>query len=371
MTPLKLNSLDPAWVPLMNEAVGLGRGFSVPLPGGPFEFRFTAAPHRYAADRVFEVSFGREPVWAAVTDFAGLVERTGLIGPDGVGDRVPESLVPALAEAMLEEVMRAVQVKLGVRSGPVRSRPDPSESGSDPECRLHFTLSVSGRLVTAGHVGFGAGLVAPIQEAVSSLPRALGGRATAIPLFATVEIGWITLQRSTLAGLAPDDLIFPDRMVAEPNDGPIVRLGPRLAFQARREGAELVLIGRVADVGLPHDGPFPVASAASEGPAPPSSVDPPIEVALVLGRVAIPLDRAAGLRPGAHLAFAIDSASVLQLVGGGRTLGTGRLIRLADRAAIQLRAWPGSAQRGSARPASSAVEQPVSTPTSPGGAPAQ
>jgi flagellar motor switch/type III secretory pathway protein FliN len=369
MTPLKLNALDPAWVPLVNEAVGLGRGFSVPLPGGPFEFRFTAPPHRYAADRVFEVSFGREPVWAGVTDFAGLVERTGLIGPDGVGDRVPESLVPPLVEAMLEEVMRAVQVKLGVRSGPVRSRPDPSES--DAECRLHFTLSVSGRMVTAGHLGFGAGLVAPIREAIGSLPGALAEHPAAIPLFATVEIGWTTLLRSTLAGLAPDDLIFPDRMVAEPNDGPIVRLGPRLAFQARREGTELVLIGRVADAGLPHDGPFPVASPASAGPAPAGPVDPPIEVALVLGRVAIPLDRAAGLRPGARLAFAIDPSSVLQLVGGGRTLGSGRLIRLADRAAIQLRAWRGAARRASAPLANSAVEQPVPTPTSPGSAPDQ
>ena len=125
MTPLKLEALDPAWVPLINEAVGLGRGFSVPLPGGPFEFRFAAAPPRYAADRVFEVSFGPEPVWAGVTDFARLVERTGLLGPDGGGDRLPESLVPALVEAMLEEVIRAVQVHLGARAGPVRSRPDP------------------------------------------------------------------------------------------------------------------------------------------------------------------------------------------------------------------------------------------------------
>jgi flagellar motor switch/type III secretory pathway protein FliN len=265
--------------------------------------------------------------------------------------------------------MRAVQVKLGVRSGPVRSRPDPSESG--PECRLHFTLSVSGRLVTVGHVGFGAGLVAPIQEAIGSLPRALAERPAAIPLFATVEVGWTTLQRSTLAGLAPDDLIFPERMVAEPNDGPIVRLGPRLAFQARREGTELVLTGRVADTGWPHDGPFPVASLASDGPATPDSVDPPIEVALVLGRVAIPIDRAAGLGPGARLAFAIDPTSVLQLVAGGRSLGTGRLIRLADRAAIQLRAWPGPARPGSAPLANFVVEQPVPTPTAPMGAPAQ
>ena len=369
MTPLTFEAFDPAWVPLVNEAVGFGRGFSVPLPGGPFELRFTAAPPRYAADRVFEVSFGREPVWAGVTDFAGLVERTGLIGPDGVGDRVPESLVPPLVEAMLEEVMRAVQVNLGARAGPVRSRPDPS--GSDPECRLHFTLSASGRPVTAGHLGFGAGLAAPVREAIGSLPKAPAGRPAAIPLFATVEIGWTTLLRSTLARLAPDDLIFPDRMVAEPNEGPIVRLGPRLAFQARREGTELVLIGRVADAGLPHDGPIPVASPASAGPAAPGSVDPPVEVALVLGRVAIPLDRATGLRPGARLAFAIDPTSVLQLVGGGRTLGTGRLIRLADRAAIHLRAWRGAARRGSAPLANSAVEQPVPTPTSPGSASAQ
>jgi flagellar motor switch/type III secretory pathway protein FliN len=339
------------------------------LPGGPFEFRFTAAPHRYAADRTFEVSFGPEPVWAGVTDFAGLVERTGLIGPDGVGNRVPESLVPALVEAMLEEAMRAMQVKLGVRSGPVRSRPDPSEW--DAECRLHFTLSLSGRVVTAGHVGFGAGLVAPIREAIGSLPRALAGRFAAIPLFATVEIGWTTLPRSTLIGLAPDDLIFPDRMVAEPNDGPIVRLGPRLAFQARREGTELVLIGRVAEAESPHDGPSPVASPASAGPAPPGSVDPPIEVALVLGRVAIPLARAEGLGPGTRLAFASDPKSVMQLVGGGRTLGTGRLIRLADRAAILLRAWGGAARCGSAPLANSADEQPVPTPTRPGSAPAQ
>ena len=369
MTPLKFEALDPAWVPLVNEAVGLGRGFSVPLPGGPFELRFTAAPPRYAADRVFEVSFGREPVWAGVTDFAGLVERTGLIGPDGVGDRVPESLVPALVEAMLEEVTRAAQVKLGVRYGPVWSQADPSES--DAECRLHFTLSVSGRLVTAGHVGFGAGLVAPIRAAIGSLPRALAERPAAIPLFATVEIGWTTLLRSTLAGLAPDDLIFPDRMVAEPNDGPIVRLGPRLAFQARREGTELVLIGRVADAGSPPDGPLRVASPTSAGPAPPGGVDPPIEVALVLGRVAIPLDRAAGLGPGACLAFAIDPTSDVQLVGGGRTLGIGRLIHLADRVAVHLRPWPGAVRRGAAPGANAPVEQPVPTPMSPGSAPAQ
>jgi hypothetical protein len=369
MTPLELKALDPAWVPLVNEAVGLGRGFSVPLPGGPFEFRFTAAPPRYSADRVFEVSFGREPVWAGVTDFAGLVERTGLLGPDGVGDRVPESLVPALIEAMLEEVIKAVQGNLGVRSGPVRSRPDPSES--DPECWLHFTLSASGRLVTAGHLGFGAGLTAPIREAIGSLPKSLAARHAAIPLHATIEIGWTTLLRSTLAGLAPDDLIFPDRMVAEPNDGPIVRLAPRLAFQARREGTELVLIGRVPDAGLPHDGPFPVASSAPAGPAPPGAVDPPIEVALVLGRIAIPLDRAAGLGPGARLAFAIDPASVLQLVGGGRTLGIGRLIRLADRAAVHLRAWPGAARRRQAPLAKASVEQSPPIPTSPRSAPTQ
>jgi hypothetical protein len=369
MKPLQLNALDPARVPLVNAAVGLARALSVPLPGGPFEFRFTAAPPRYAADRVFEVSFGREPVWAGVTDFAGLVERTGLLGPDGVGDRVPESLLPALVEAMLEEVIRAVQVKLGVRSGPVRSRPDSSES--DVECRLYFTLSASGRPVTAGHLGFGAGLTAPIRQAIGSLPKALAGPSAAIPLFATVEIGWATLLRSTLAELAPGDLIFPDRMVAEPNDGPIVRLAPRLAFQARREGTELELIGRAPEPGLPHDGPFPVASTASAGPAPPGAVDPRIELALVLGRVAIPLDRAAGLRPGARLAFAIDPASDLQLVGGGRPLGIGRLIRLADRVAVQLRAWPGAAPRGPAPLANAPVEQPVPNPTSPGSAPAQ
>ena len=148
MTPLKFEALDPAWVSLVNEAVGLGRGFSVSLPGGPFELRFTAAPPRYAADRVFEVSFGREPVWAGVTDFARLVEQAGLLGPDGGGDHVPESLVPALVEAMLEEVIRAVQVNLGAPAGPVRSRPDPP--GSDAACRLHFTLSASGRPVLWG-----------------------------------------------------------------------------------------------------------------------------------------------------------------------------------------------------------------------------
>jgi flagellar motor switch/type III secretory pathway protein FliN len=369
MTPLKLEALDPAWVPLINEAVGLGRGFSVPLPGGPFEFRFTAAPPRYAADRVFEVSFGREPVRAGVTDFARLLERTGLLGPDGGGDRVPESLVPALVEAMLEEVIRAAQVHLGARAGPIRSRPDPSESNA--ECRLHFTLSASGRPVTAGHLGIGAGLTAPIRKAISSLPKALARIPAAIPLFATVEIGWTTLPLSTLAGLAPDDLIFPERMVAEPEDGPIVRLGPRLAYQSRRDGTELVLIGRVADVPLPHDGPSPVSSPASAGPAPPGTVDPPIELALVLGRVAIPLDRAAGLGPGTRLAFAIDPTSDLQLVGGGRTLGIGRLIRLADRAAVYLRAWPGVVRRGAAPLANVPVEKPVPTPTSPGSAPAQ
>jgi flagellar motor switch/type III secretory pathway protein FliN len=369
MMPLALEALDPSWVALVNEAVGLGRGFSVPMPGGPFELCFTAAPPRYAADRVFEVSFGREPAWAGVTDFARLVERTGLLGPDGDGDRVPESLVPALVEAMLEEVIRAVQAKLGVQAGPVRSRPDPS--GSDPECRLHFTLSASGRPVTAGHLGFGAGLTAPIREAIGSLPKAPATRPAAIPLFATVEIGWTTLPLSTLAGLAPDDLIFPDRMVAEPDNGPIVRLGPRLAFQACRDGAELVLIGRVADAGSPHGGPLPVASPASAGPVPPGTVDPPIELALVLGRVAIPLDRAAGLGPGTRLAFAIDPTSVLQLVGGGRTLGIARLIRLADRVGVRLLAWPGMARRGSDPLANAHVEQPVSTPTSPASAPAQ
>jgi flagellar motor switch/type III secretory pathway protein FliN len=368
MTPLKLEALDPAWVPLINEAVGLGRGFSVPLPGGPFEFRFTLAPPRYAADRVFEVSFGHEPVRAGVTDFARLLERTGLLGPDGGGDRLPESLVPALVEAMLEEVIRAVQVHLGARAGPVRSRPDPSESGA--ECRLHFTLSDSGRLVTAGHLGFGAGLTAPIREAISSLPKAPAG-GPAIPLFATVEIGWATLPLSTLAGLAPDDLIFPARMVAEPEDSPIVRLGPRLAFQSRRDATELVLIGRVADAGSTHDGPSRVASPTSGGPAPPSTVDPPIEVALVLGRIAIPLDRAAGLGPGARLPFAIDPTSDLQLVGGGRTLGIGRLIRLADRVGVHVCAWPGVARRRPAPLANAPIEPPVPTPTSPASATAQ
>jgi type III secretion system YscQ/HrcQ family protein len=367
MTPLKFEALDPAWVPLVNEAVGLGRGFSVPLPGGPFELRFTAAPPRYAADWVFEVSFGREPVWAGVTDFARLAERTGLLGPHGGEDRVPESLVPALVEAMLEEVIRAVQVNLGAPAGPVRSRPDPP--GSDAACRLHFTLSASGRPVTAGHLGFGAGLAAPVREAIGALPKAPAGRPAAIPLFATVEIGWTTLSVATLAGLAPGDLILPDRMVAEPNDGPIVRLGPRLAFQARREGTELVLIGRVADAGSPPDGPLRVASPTSAGPAPPGGVDPPIEVALVLGRVAIPLDRAAGLGPGARLAFAIDPISDVQLVGGGRTIGIGRLIHLADRVAVHLRPWPGAARRGAAPVANAPVEQPVPIPMSPGSAP--
>jgi hypothetical protein len=369
MTPLLLEALDPAWVPLVNEAVGLGRGCPVPWPGGPFEFRFTAAPPRYTADRVFEVSFGPEPVWAGVTDFARLVERTGLLGPDGGGDCVPESLVPALVEAMLEEVIRTVQVKLGARAGPVHVRPDPSEP--DAACRLHYTLSAAGQPVTAGHLGFGADLIAAIREAISSLPKALARRGAAIPLFATVEIGWTTLLRSTLAGLAPDDLIFPDRMVEEPNDGPIVRLGPGLAFQARREGTELVLIGRVADAGLPRDGPFPVASPACAGRAPPGTVDPPIEVALVLGRVAMPLDRAAGLGPGARLAFATDPTSLLHLQGGGRTLGTGRLIRLADRVAVHLSAWQGAARRGPAPVANPSVEQPVPAPTHPGSAPAQ
>src|SRR5262249_38279107 len=147
-------------------------------------------------------------------------------------------------------------------------------------------------------------------------------------------------------------------------------LGPRLAFQARREGTELVLIGRVADAGSPPEGPYRVASLSSAGPAPPDAVDTPVEVALVLGRVAIPLDHAAGLEPGSRLAFAIDPTSVLHLVGGGHTLGIGRLIRLADRVGVHLRAWPGVTRRGPASLADAHVEQPVPTPTAPASAPA-
>src|SRR5262245_42008062 len=136
MTPLEFEVLDAAWVPLINEAVGLGRAFSVPLPGGPFELRFTAPSPRYAADRVFEVTFGREPVRAGVADFARFVETTGLLGPGAGGDRLPESLVPALVEAILDEVIRSLQATLGVRAGPVRLQAEPSESSA--ECRLHF-----------------------------------------------------------------------------------------------------------------------------------------------------------------------------------------------------------------------------------------
>lgn len=297
------------------------------------------APAAEGAGRVWlSLAVGGAPAWAALTwASAAAAARQPLEGADAADAAM-------LVEAGLAAWFDAAEVLTGQ---PLRCLRLDGEA-APPEGMA--TIRRIARLRRQGADGRATELACELVLSLAAAAAlasglALGGtrpgaglRDPAIALRVAVEQDAATLRLADLRSLAPGDAIL-----ATPGTCARLVVEDALAAELRREAGALRLAGpfrRIAPPAPHHEG-IPMTDTPDQTPPAPLEAatldDVELRVSFRAGEALMELSRLRALVPGAIVELPEPADGTVQIVVNGRVVGTGELIDLAGRRAVEIR----------------------------------
>jgi type III secretion protein Q len=267
---------------------------------------------------------------------ARLVDR--MLGGDGRAGHVPGDTLDELSAGVLAYLAARMTAAAG---GELRVRcvlEDAARAaallGDAGVLCVPVTLELAGQ--TWGGVRVligqdGAGLLA--REAGAQRERSLPDALRAVPVTLCAHAARITLRHSELAGLAPGDVVLPDRC-ALARDGVgfagqvwLHAIGSRGGFRCSARGNELTIdeVDVTGDADMSEGKRIETQALDTGSEALRIAADAPIELCVELARFTLPLAELSALRPGQVLCTGRAIGELVTLSAGGRAFARGEL----------------------------------------------
>jgi len=274
-----------------------------------------------------------EAVWQVALDRTrDLFDLLAL--PDDVDrDAIPDTVLWAVAEARLEGLLG----RLEQLSGAAVRLVDPREAQPGPACWLEFTLAGPEGQALRGWVGvpLDEDCLATLERTLDTLPRVPSPLAD-LPLELGVEVGRMRLTLRELRGVEPGDVLLPAAW--HPAEGCVYLSAPPLRVRVPWPDSAAGPWTEVNDRAHQSEESDMADKDEAQGLG---AVE--VELGFEIGRVRMTVDELSDLGEGRTLDLPNQAGPGVEvaILGGGRRIGTGRIVSVGQGLGIQIVSLPG------------------------------
>lgn len=300
----------------------------IELAGERLALRPVADPPAIEAPLWLELELDGRLMWLALDPAFG--DRLLASVLDGL-DRA--ALDPALLAMLLELALAPLIERLEALSGRrLRFRRLATEALPERLTVLGFALRPA-----AGAVPFGARLhlsaetldvVATLLERSPLAPHPAAG----LPMLLVCRVGSTVLSPGEIRSLRPGDFVLLVRTAVERGEV-LLMLGPHSACRARLANETITIIEgpsrAMSEEAATEDGRVAVDEA-------PDLDSVPVTLTFELGRLAVPLGELRTLGEGYSFDLGRDLRSPVDIVSGGKKIGTGELVQIDERVGVRI-----------------------------------
>ncbi len=259
-----------------------------------------------------------------------------------LGDRVVAGVLDGLEPAQLDPVLLAMLLELGL--APLIERLE-ATAGRRVRFRQLAAGATGERLATLAFALEPAGGGAPFHARLHLSPESLEvvaavlersplalHPADALPMLLVCRVGSTVLGQGEIAALRPGDFVLLARTAVDRGEVQL-RLGPATAFRARLEHETITILGgpsrAMSDDAVSGDGRVEVEPA-------PDLDSVPVTLIFELGRLAVPLGELRALGEGYAFDLGRDLRSPVDIVVGGKKIGSGELVQIDERVGVRI-----------------------------------
>jgi type III secretion protein Q len=259
-----------------------------------------------------------------------------------IGDRLVASVLDGLEQEQLDPALLAMLLELGL--APLIER---LEALTGRRVRIHRLGSGAGpeRHSTLGFALEPEGGGVPFHARLQLSPESLEVVATALersplaahpadtlPMQLVCRVGSSVLTRGEILASRPGDFVLLAHTAIDRGEVQLM-LGPGTAYRARLDHETITILGgpsrAMSDDAATEDGRVEVEEA-------PDLDSVPVTLTFELGRLAVPLGELRTLGEGYTFDLGRDLRSPVDIVAGGKKIGSGELVQIDERVGVRI-----------------------------------